>query len=440
MAASRQPLRQALRIILASVIPLLGVISDVARAELTVSNIRPSQRAGTKLVDIDYDLSATEPFAFVTLEISNDGGTTFTVPALSVTGAIGGAVRPGLNKRMTWNAGADWNGQVSPQMRFRLATETAPPGMAIIPAGTFQMGDPYTQGQIYELPVHQVYTSRFLISRFEITHEQMREALQWAYDQQLITVDATTVRNIEGSPQPFLSFTASDGGRQATFLRFANGFFYVEADKGNFPMGGVTWYGALAYCNYRSNMEGLQRCIDFSNWTCDFTKNGYRLPTEAEWEKAARGGLTGHHFSWPSFGGNFAQHIDGYMAKYNASRDPWYYTALYWTTPVGYFNGSQLNYGQPAGTDMVNGYGLYDMIGNVWEWCWDNWKGDWYSQPGAIQADSTGPLAAGAVTKVIRGGSFGYNASSMRVAYRHTRGFSPTYLNFPLGLRPVRRE
>jgi formylglycine-generating enzyme required for sulfatase activity len=422
------------------VIALCAGVSPVARAELTVSNIRPAQRAGTKLVDIDYDLVSTEPFARVSLEISGDGGTTFAVPAVTLTGAIGGAVRPGTNQRITWNAGADWNGQVSPQVRFRVAAETAPPGLAIIPAGSFQMGDNYAEGLINERPVHQVYVSRFLMARYEITNEQMRQVLQWAYDHELITVDATTVTNLEGAPKSFLSFVANDHGRQATFLRFADGLFYIESDKGDFPMSGVTWYGALAYCNYRSDIEGLPRCINFTNWTCDFSKAGYRLPTEAEWEKAARGGLTGHHYPWPSFGPNYARHIAYYMAKYNATVDPWSYnyTAYYWSTPVGYFDGNQLSYGKQVGDDMVNGYSLYDMAGNVWEWCWDTWKSDWYAQPEAIQDDTVGPVITGDVYKAIRGGSYGYNAESLRVTRRS--GYSPRYLNFPLGLRPVRRE
>ncbi len=422
------------------ILTLLLLSAGPSAAELAVSNVRAAQRPGTKLVDVDYDLTASEPFVHVTLEVSADGGQTYAVPAISLSGAAGGAVRPGLDNRLTWDAGRDWNGQLSSQVVFRVHAETGPPGFSIIPAGTFQMGDNYAEGEIYERPVHQVHVSRFLMARYETTHEQMRAVLQWAYDGGLISVNAETVTNTEGTPQPFLSFTANDSGRQATYLRFADGAFYVEHDKGNFPMGGVTWYGALAYCNYRSDMEGRPRCFSFHDWSCDFTKSGYRLPTEAEWEKAARGGLTGHHYSWSSAGGGFAEHIASHMAKYYSTRDPWYYTPYNWTTPVGYFDGNQLDYGVPAGNDMVNGYGLYDMVGNVWEWCWDNWKGDWYSQPEASLPDTAGPILTGAVTKVIRGGSFGYFARDLRVACRHRRGYARTYLNFPVGFRVARRE
>jgi len=419
---------------------LLLLSAGPSAAELAVSNVRAAQRPDTKLVDIDYDLSATEPFVHVTLEVSADGGQTYAVPATALSGATGGAVRPGLNRRLTWDAGKDWNGQLSSQVQFRVNAETGPPGFAIIPAGTFQMGDNYRQGQTNELPVHQVYVSRFLMSRYEITHEQMRAVLQWAYDRGLVSVDATTVTNTEGTAQPFLSFTAQDDGRQATYLRFSNGSFYIEHDKGNFPMGGVTWYGALAYCNYRSEMEGLPRSVNFADWSCDFSKTGYRLPTEAEWEKAARGGLTGHHHSWPSFGGHYNDHIAGHMAKYNATWDPWRFTSYYWTTPVGYFDGNQMQNGIRTGADMANGYGLYDMLGNVWEWCWDNWQADWYAQPGATQPDTIGPVLPYQGHKVIRGGSYGYNSWAIRVACRHVNGWSPAYVNFPVGFRPVRRD
>lgn len=426
------------RLIIAAGIASCAWISTLACAELTVGNVRAAQRAETKLVDIDYDLFSTEPFARITMEISSNGGLTYAVPTSLLTGAIGGAVRPGTNQRITWNAGADWNGQLSQQMRFRVSAETAPPGFAVIPAGSFQMGDNYAEGAINERPVHRVYTSRILMARYETTTEQMREVLQWAYDHELISVDATTVTNREGAPRPFLSFVANDHGKQATYLRFANDLFYIEADKASFPMGGITWYGALAYCNYLSDIEGLPRCIDFNNWTCDFSKAGFRLPTEAEWEKAGRGGLTGNHYSWPSMGGTYVQHIAAYMAKYYDTRDPWYPTTNWWSTPVGYFNGRQLNNGVRIGNDMANGFSLYDMAGNVWEWCWDNWQADWYSQPGSTQDDTTGPVATGPVTKVIRGGGYGYYGISLRVANRHSQGWSPGYLNFPLGFRPVR--
>ena len=120
-------------------------------------------------------------------------------------------------------------------------------------------------------------------------------------------------------------------------------------------MADVTWYGAAAYCNWRSQEEGYQQCYNLSTWECDFSKNGYRLPTEAEWEYAARGGEHKPYYRYPR-----SNSIDGSEANYWSSGDPYETGSYPWTTPVDYY---------PA-----NGYGLYDMAGNVWDWC-----NDWYS-------------------------------------------------------------
>jgi len=141
----------------------------------------------------------------------------------------------------------------------------------------------------------------------------------------------------------------------------------------------VSWYDCLKWCNARAERDGLTPAyytsgtqdaiyrtgsLDLSNACVNWDAAGYRLPTEAEWEKAARGGLVGHHYPWQSYGGTCSNHIDGSRANYWNSGDPYG-----GTTPVGYYNGNQT----PAGIDMANGYGLYDIVGNAYEWCWDEW-------------------------------------------------------------------
>lgn len=229
-------------------------------------------------------------------------------------------------------------------MFYRVAmTSNAPPaGMVLVDADSFQMGDNYNEGGSDERPVHDVYVSGFYMDRYEVSNEQMREVLQWAYDTNKIGATANTVTNNEGSAQELLELNDAD-----CQISFSNGTFTVDSGKGNVPCVEVSWYGAQAYCNYKSDIDKLGRCIDFSDWSCDFGKNGFRLPTEAEWEKAARGGLRGHHYPWDSRGGAYGAHIDGSKANYWTSGDPYDNAA----TPVGYYNGSQT----PVGSDTAPG-------------------------------------------------------------------------------------
>ncbi|MFC1451826.1 formylglycine-generating enzyme family protein [Verrucomicrobiota bacterium] len=263
------------------------------------------------------------------------------------------------------------------------ATTTA--YMVLIPAGSFQMGncmDP-DEGSGNELPVHAVYVSAFYMDRYEVTKTKWDEVASWADD-----------HGYDIGP--------SDGAGKAD----------------NHPVQDVTWYECVKWCNARSQKEGLGACytVDESVYRtgestadCNWNARGYRLPTEAEWEKAARGGLSGQRFPW---GAN----INHDYANYRANGSAWDYDTSPYTSYTYHpdYDEGVYPYTSPVGSFAPNGYGLYDMAGNAWERCWDRYEYSYYgSSPGS---DPRGPTSGS--FRVIRGGCWVYSAERCRVAHR----------------------
>jgi sulfatase modifying factor 1 len=271
----------------------------------------------------------------------------------------------------------------------------AEPEMCAVPGGRFRMGDTFSEGWPDERPVHDVTVSTFRMDRTEVSNAEMCRVMQWALTNGLIVASGVTVRNREGLARELLDIDDWNSD-----IRFTNGVLQPWPGRGHFPCVEVTWFGAQAYANYRSDMEELTRCIDFSDWSCDFAANGYRLPTEAEWECAARGGREAQHFPWASPDGDCERHLSGNRANYWESGDAFETGAVTRTTPVGYYDSRQA----PPGPDMANPYGLYDMAGNVYEWCWDYYHTNAYDDVSARQPDPTG-LTWG-YARVLRGGSW----------------------------------
>ncbi|MGI6300670.1 MAG: formylglycine-generating enzyme family protein [Verrucomicrobiota bacterium] len=382
-------------------------------ASPVVSNVTASQRAGSKLVDIYYDVAdADGDVLTVRVDVSDDAGATFMVPATSFSGnGYGNGVTPGRQRHIVWDAGADWSGRFSSNVRFKVTaceqgSGPTPDGMALIPAGSFLMGDSFGgEGGEDELPRHSVNVSGFYLDRFEVSKQLWDEVREWG-----------------------------------------NGLGYdLIAGEGkgpDHPVHSVNWYDVVKWCNARSEKEGLTPCYytttsktavyragdpDLSNDCVRWDANGYRLPTEAEWEKAARGGLEGKRFPW----GDTISHSQANYYSIGSSYDV--------SATRGYhpdYDSGGLPYTSPVGSFAPNGYGLYDMAGNVWEWCWD-WNDEgWYGQSAAIEPNPKGPN--GGSRRVFRGGSCGSVPFNVRCAIRY--GNTPDYRYDRIGFRCARGQ
>ena len=239
-------------------------------------------------------------------------------------------------------------------------TETVTEGMVLIPEGEFQMGS--EKGDRDEKPLHSVYLDAFYMDTHEVTVGEYKQF-----------INATGHRALSDSV-----------------------FRCSPTDK--HPIVGVSWHDAMAYAQWK----------------------GKRLPTEAEWEKAARGGLIGMKYPW----GNT---IDSSKANYNKNTKSGTHGEQ--TTPIGKY---------PA-----NAYGLYDMVGNVSEWCLDTYQKDFYAKPPRhnpiADAENINHLVENfknvETRRIVRGGSWSFNAKSVRVANRFAE--KPSLLSSDVGFRCV---
>ncbi|MFH1999344.1 MAG: formylglycine-generating enzyme family protein [Planctomycetota bacterium] len=295
------------------------------------------------------------------------------------------------------------------------------PTMEQVPGGDFDMGD-HHDGFSEALPIHTVLIDAFNMDTFEVTNEEYCAYLNSAFSQGLIEVTGGVVFKKNDS-SPYCETTLSSPYSRITW----NGsLFGTTPGKADHPMVMVSWYGAVAYANWRSAQEGVAPCYNLVTWECTFGTGGYRLPTEAEWEKAARGGEYSPYYRYP-----WGDYLDeGSKANFLQSGDPYEMGGVPSTTPVGYYNGNQT----PGGFDMANGYGLYDMSGNVWEWCNDWYQSDYYSV--SPYDNPKGP--SNGTYRVIRGGSWGYGTSFLRTGYRTYGGLGPYLRYYGLGFRLVR--
>ncbi len=306
-----------------------------------------------------------------------------------------------------------------------------PPTMVYIPGGEFEMGD-HHDGIGDALPLHAVLLDAFFMSKFEITNSQYCDYLNSALGSGSIYLSVRVVFGT-GNNQPYCDTSASSSYSQ---IVYSGGVFSVRTkgvsnrSMSDDPMVQVSWYGAAAYCNWRSSAEGYDNCYNLSTWDCDFTKKGYRLATEAEWEYAARGGLSGKRFPWadPNISHSQANYyanpsVYSYDVSPTSGHHPLWDSVSPYTSPVGFFDGTlkdKVDYNWPDSatsyqtTSGANGYGLYDMAGNVWEWCNDRYDENYYDVSPYDNPD--GPVSG--IGRILRGGRWANYANLCRVAFR----------------------
>jgi len=333
-----------------------------------VSNIHFEQVG--KQIHIFYDLAGDENYT-VEVFCSTDNGNKWGEPLKKVSGDVGENQKPGKGKEIVWDVLAErekLTGEISFKIDVKGGINIE---MVFVEGGTFQMGS--NEGNNDEWPVHTVTLSSFEISKYEITNSLYCVFLN----------DIGCSSNGSFNDTEYGNVTYIDMGDVDCQVIYTGGQFVPESGKGNFPVIEISWYGAHA----------------FALWA------GGRLPTEAEWEFAARGGNNSNGYTYSG-----SNNLDD-VAWYSSNSD---------------------RHTHKVGTKAPNELGIYDMSGNVWEWCHDWYAAHYYSV--SPQNNPQGP-ASGSY-RVLRGGSRVNNAYLCRVALRY--GNNPDDSNYNDGFRIAR--
>ena len=342
---------------LITVLMLLASMLVVEAVDPVVSNVKVSHRPGTHKVDIRYDVADADGDAlWITVKVSDNGGASYVVPAAGFSGDFHLVIQPGSGKHIVWDAGVDWGGKYSANMRFRVTASDTHETMVWIAPGTFTMGSPSKEkDRSGERPQTKVTISRgFLMSKYEVTQAQYKAVV----------------------------------GTNPSFFKGDNN-----------PVEWVSWHKAVAYCAKLTESEKATGRLPVQGMSigCRRRRSG-SMRVERGRLHGLVTGMTRITVNWVSMLGISI-------------------TVLITTHPVG--------------EKKPNGWGLYDMHGNVFEWCQD-WFGNY---PGGSVTDPQG--AATGSDRVLRGGYWHSDAGICRSAYRDADYPGTLNDSHYLGFRPV---
>ncbi|HRI61474.1 MAG TPA: formylglycine-generating enzyme family protein [Saprospiraceae bacterium] len=272
------------------------------------------------------------------------------------------------------------------------------PEMLFVKGGSFLLGD--TSGDADERPIHAIQLNDFFIAKTETTVAQFKVFVE-------MTAYRTDAERAEGS---YIWDSLGWHKREGVNWRHTEIGRLRPAEQGNYPVVHVSWNDAAYYCNWLSEQSGLQKVYDFQNDSLhiSLTANGFRLPTEAEWEYAAAGGKTVK------------------SERYAGADEP---------GAVAWYSGNASRRPHAAGQKRPNTLGIYDFSGNVWEWCQDWYDKDFYATSVNAQNPS-GPESG--ETRCLRGGSWNNSGKHLRIANRSSR--YPDFRDGSVGFRVARRK
>ena len=405
-------MKQTLLFLLFLVVPLCLHAAEVKNLAVT--------QQGNKVV-VRYDLVGKlgEKEADISASVEVDGGR-YGAEKLSLTGDVGRKVKVGKGRSFTWDGLKDFpagfDGDVTWDVEASGGTVAAPApvaasgsggftdptvGMELVPVkgGCFQMGDTFGDGQSDEKPVHEVCVSDFAMGKFEVTVGQFRRFIN-------ATGYRTDAENNSGGKngcwaQEFVAEKEWDYREWASWRKPNK---YQENEE-NHPVSCVSWNDAQEFIKWLNGKSGAN----------------YRLPTEAEWEYAARAG-SGERNYW----GNSKDAACGYA---NVADQTKFGGGISWYNKHECSDGYP--YVAPVGSFKPNGLGLYDMMGNVWQW-----TGDWYDKEyygSSPRSNPHGPSSSS--SRVLRGGSWDSDPPRVRAAIRY--GDGPANRRSYLGFRLV---